>query len=736
MIIRKLQLRHFGKFSDAVFEFRRGLNLVVGPNEAGKSTLMEAIPAVLFGVRDKNRYRSWGRRGESSGALILERPDGILKIERDIESNQVSLEELDRLYQAQSSFSGKVSPQGRSSEARVYSEILEESFGLSDEQLLRASLFFGQGQLELPSQKNFSTRLKALLSGVGSVDYDQVLDSLREELFTLTRQNPWGKAKSRDRELELLNLQLHESLEQLALLRAELDVSDGQRSQADALTEQRHQLVEEINRGETYLAWLRERYALDDQRAALVSRLEDVEADGRLVATLEAELRELDRKLQAAGLTAETFAPAAALVQRERLQAEMHRLAAEGDNSRLELQRHGSPSMTAAVLATVSALTAAAAGLYLRPDWLSLFLAGAGCVAGLGWLVYIRQRLMSRLQKQQLRSRLAALGAQQRQLQSDLQNIDQTLAEQGLGPARQSGSPLQTGSATIQEMLFNRGALVGDLKARPASAALEAKYHELIRELAVVDSRLAGKRGLIAGKDLAPDELAAAGERLQKKRQQLTDLEHELSRFAAQPHKRSSLSREMAVLEEQRDDLTSRLELLQKRIAALQLGHDVLQETVRAYRESSLVRLADAAANKLAVLSSGRYDTIRFDDDLKPYLRTGSRSWKPLEQFSCGTRDMVFLVIRLAFQEMIFAGRKLPLLLDDPFVNLDQERRQKMLSALERLSLEHQVILFSHDPKLLGKAARDRWHVLPLEHQQSHTQPPEEEIHGGQLHLL
>ena len=63
MILRSLELKHFGKFAERSFEFRRGLNLVVGPNEAGKSTLIETVPAVLFGVRNKERFKPWGRQG-------------------------------------------------------------------------------------------------------------------------------------------------------------------------------------------------------------------------------------------------------------------------------------------------------------------------------------------------------------------------------------------------------------------------------------------------------------------------------------------------------------------------------------------------------------------------------------------------------------------------------------------------------------------------------------------------
>jgi hypothetical protein len=68
MILRRLELKHFGRFADCAFDFRRGFNLVVGPSEAGKSTLAEAVPCVLFGARDGERFKPWnGGAGCAAG---------------------------------------------------------------------------------------------------------------------------------------------------------------------------------------------------------------------------------------------------------------------------------------------------------------------------------------------------------------------------------------------------------------------------------------------------------------------------------------------------------------------------------------------------------------------------------------------------------------------------------------------------------------------------------------------
>ena len=47
MIIRKLKLKNFKKFEDQTFEFNDDINIIVGDNESGKSSLLEAIEIVI-----------------------------------------------------------------------------------------------------------------------------------------------------------------------------------------------------------------------------------------------------------------------------------------------------------------------------------------------------------------------------------------------------------------------------------------------------------------------------------------------------------------------------------------------------------------------------------------------------------------------------------------------------------------------------------------------------------------
>lgn len=51
MIIKKIKIKGFGKFKDKNIDFSPGVQVVYGPNEAGKSTLMELIKLMLYSRR-------------------------------------------------------------------------------------------------------------------------------------------------------------------------------------------------------------------------------------------------------------------------------------------------------------------------------------------------------------------------------------------------------------------------------------------------------------------------------------------------------------------------------------------------------------------------------------------------------------------------------------------------------------------------------------------------------------
>jgi len=76
VILRRLRPRRFLGLPDQWYEFAPGLTVIVGPNEAGKSSLRSAIRAALYGnpattsSKFRDEFRSWCT--EEPPVLVLE----------------------------------------------------------------------------------------------------------------------------------------------------------------------------------------------------------------------------------------------------------------------------------------------------------------------------------------------------------------------------------------------------------------------------------------------------------------------------------------------------------------------------------------------------------------------------------------------------------------------------------------------------------------------------------------
>jgi hypothetical protein len=139
MILRRVELGRFGKWTDRTFEFRRGANLVVGGNEAGKTTLAAAIPAVIFGVRDKERFIPWaGAGGGCDAALVWEDQQYYWRLERNLCTDEVSLGLWHEGGDVLKHFSGHAEagePRGE------YAELLRQLCGLGENEPLNSAMF-------------------------------------------------------------------------------------------------------------------------------------------------------------------------------------------------------------------------------------------------------------------------------------------------------------------------------------------------------------------------------------------------------------------------------------------------------------------------------------------------------------------------------------------------------------------------------------------------------------------
>ena len=93
----------------------------------------------------------------------------------------------------------------------------------------------------------------------------------------------------------------------------------------------------------------------------------------------------------------------------------------------------------------------------------------------------------------------------------------------------------------------------------------------------------------------------------------------------------------------------------------------------------------------LGALTEVAPETV-MDASFEVHLREGGKT-RPIESFSRGWRDMVEFCTRLSLSDALYRETEKPfLLLDDPFVNLDDDRMTAARALLDRLSEQYQIL--------------------------------------------
>jgi DNA repair exonuclease SbcCD ATPase subunit len=161
----------------------------------------------------------------------------------------------------------------------------------------------------------------------------------------------------------------------------------------------------------------------------------------------------------------------------------------------------------------------------------------------------------------------------------------------------------------------------------------------------------------------------------------------------------------LADLEDERAACAAARERGLAQLAALRQAAALIETATRSIHRDLAPRLAASVADRLTLLTEGRYsavnvDTAHFEVSL---LGRDRPDLVPLDLLSHGTRDQVALLLRLALAEVLSGGGEaVPLLLDEPLLSSDPQRRLMALRFLWNLSATNQVVLSTSDPGMVG----------------------------------
>ena len=172
-------------------------------------------------------------------------------------------------------------------------------------------------------------------------------------------------------------------------------------------------------------------------------------------------------------------------------------------------------------------------------------------------------------------------------------------------------------------------------------------------------------------------ELDAQEALLRQLRQRRDALRREVERI-------SEISDKLEELNETRKALQKQCELADLTMDYLTRAKDTLANSYVGRVEQGFVRYADA-------LLGEKIGHVMLDRELHLFIDEQGAA-RDAASFSAGTVDGVMLCMRLALVDALFRKEQPFLLLDDPFVNLDDEATCRALSMLRELAKQRQVV--------------------------------------------
>lgn len=137
-------------------------------------------------------------------------------------------------------------------------------------------------------------------------------------------------------------------------------------------------------------------------------------------------------------------------------------------------------------------------------------------------------------------------------------------------------------------------------------------------------------------------------------------------------------------LKERKEELEDEIEKLKYEQRVTDKALQVLEITREKYKTSYLPALSKRAEEIFIEAEGCTADKLILDESFSPSLREeGSVHLKEGEHLSSGTSDGVYFAVRLAVAEAAFKDREKPvLILDDPFIRMDDERAELWIKYL------------------------------------------------------
>ena len=704
MRIRRLQVRDLRRYRELDIDLAPGVTVVRGPNEAGKSTIQRAIELALTrrvtsNAGDLETLRPWDAAADA-------RPWVSIEFEQEEEDGRIATGTLEKWFGGQKGTVDLVYDGQRVTDPALADQVLAELSGIPTEAFFRSTASVRHHELSdvARDEAALRDRLQASISGAdrGTGRAKKKLERAIFELTTKGDKNP-GRLKVAESTVAQAVGAVEKGELDLAQLERDRDTlssSRERRTEAERGLAERRAMLEKARQAERLEAErtsARERYERFREAVEVSTELDELaqthpspnplpvirQAVERL-RVLDTRMRELRAAL--AGEIDVNFDVAPEPTWRP-------------------LSRWGLLAVLIGALVAGGSFAAQALGILdlgMPPLYIG---AAVALIGGILNAVALWLRRGSSMQEQlrgdeidrRLRGR-SEMEAELRQAELDSEQQLGTLGLDDLAAAEDLLAREEAHVARMDQMTAQLDGLIGKEPRETLPKLRDAAALEIEQKTSALDAL-----GPIAKEPRARERLEV----------EVRDGEAALDRARDdEANARARVDNNRVDAEEVAAE-AERLAVWREQLALLQRRHRVLDTTLRSIERAETATMKTATryleghmVRDVATVTGGRYRRVRVDDkSLDIDVHAPERGdWVPVGTLSQGTLDLVYLTARLGLVRLVTGDRRPPLVLDDPFVTLDDERASRALALLKRVADDFQIIYLTTSDRYDGAA--------------------------------
>jgi len=668
----KLEIEGFGKFDkEKIINFEEGINFITGLNEAGKSTILEAIMASIFKYTKTQieQFYCWNNSNVCRTALTYKIDKGdTFRIISDYKSGKRRLEKLEKSKVKEIATVDKnIDP------------YLKEHFGFDDKKVFENTAFIRQSQMAILEDNSVRNKIKDMI--------EEVFAGRSEASATKSLSKIKKISKDSSKEIDILEDEQRELKDKLKSAEETKEKIGSESMSYEKTTKELGEKSEKLNKLKENQKRFQEKEGLMQEQESLNEKIKKID---KVIVGIKENIKKKDS-------VAEKF---------EKYKGYDKISDSDFEDIKKSIKDIEKSETTLSTLKK-SSRKKKVVEEKLNLPYVILFILGlllSVILIGIPLAIYAYKRMKIKEEKEitdedkeaeivELTEKISSTnknlitkcrGIKDFNINSfpdDFNKYNKLLEE---------NKHLSTSINELAKAELEKSEVEKDEEENLRK--IEAKKNDYLNKITITQNNLK-KYKLLTFKQEDFDELEELDKRVEELKRIYTELKTSIKTTTSLVESPEEIKEKLDAIEENKLNLLKKIE--EHEIAAKFLE---LAETQVHHKFTPAIEKNSKPI--LKEITNERYSDLKIEEETLDIKVKAPETKEYVDIFflSQGARDQLYFTLRTVMSDLLGGNTNIPLILDDPFHNFDDSRLKKTIEAIKQISKTKQIILISHRP--------------------------------------